>query len=287
MANLGRPTRGPRRPSPPMPGWCRKRDQAGAPGGPLLAGVPAAKRARAARPPEVEKELYDVQLELTLLDERCAEEQIKVQRRYDKERERHFAVRSARLRGKPAFWKAALCGHPASLVHPAEREALEHITDLQLQDNMDSSGSFAVKIDFAAGGPFRESSARKKVVFGEEMSVRVEAATLTAAGESGREVLGAVRGGASGSGAPAPSVLGWMTSETAGAVGLPSWSDGSTPSAPSAAQGAEDFGEVLRRDLWQDPLPYFLKYHREHSQASEAGDANPEPAAHSHGEQPP
>ncbi|CAK0795515.1 unnamed protein product [Prorocentrum cordatum] len=121
------------------------------------------------------------------------------------------------------------------------------------------------------------------------MSVRVEPAALTAASDGGREVLAAVRGGASGSGAPAASVLGWgsRTSETAGAVGLPSWSDGSTSSAPSAIAVAEDLGEVLRRDLWQDPLPYFLKYHMEHPRASEVGDAKPEPAAQSHDEQPP
>merc|ERR1712032_407103 len=56
-----------------------KRAACGETGSLVSVGPSASKRARA----KVEKELYDVQLELQLLDERCAKEQVELQRKYD------------------------------------------------------------------------------------------------------------------------------------------------------------------------------------------------------------
>merc|ERR1719188_1164195 len=121
-----------------MPTWCRKRaapgDPAGASGSAEVHSGSAVKRARCSGPPEVEQDLQNVQLELQLLDERCADEQIETQKRYDRLRRPHFARRGVLLKKLPGFWKAALCGHPSRLVHPAELEALEHITDLEVSE---------------------------------------------------------------------------------------------------------------------------------------------------------
>lgn len=193
------------------------------------------------------QELHDTQLELQLLDERCAEEQISIQQRYDQLRRPHFDARGTLLRRFPGFWKAALCGHPFGLVAPFEVEALEHVVELDLRENTDRRGSYELRVHLGENTLFRERSVVKKVTFHDTLTERVEAAALTAASAKGREILDKAAAASAGR-----SVLGWLTS-----------SKGTPPLPPTGgvAQVAPDFSEVLRRDLWQDPVPYFLAYH--------------------------
>lgn len=182
--------------------------------------------------------LLDAQLELQLLDERCAEEQISIQQRYDQLRRPHFDKRGKKVRSIPGFWKSALCGHPSRLVAPFESEALEHIIELDVRENVDRRGSYEVRVQFGKNVLFKERSAVKKVTFHDALTEQVEAATLTAASDRGLEILASARG-------VQRSVLGWLIS----------------PQSAGAAEVGHDFSEVLRRDLWQDPIPYFVAYH--------------------------
>lgn len=202
-----------------------------------------AKRARQADDAsgaERMQEVQDVQLELQLLDERCAEEQLGIQHRYDQLRRPHFDKRTALLRRVPRFWQAAFLGHPAHLVHPAEIDALAHLQDLDVRDNLDHNGSYEVSATFTENELFKERTVTKKVIFQEALAKAIHAGVLTAAGEKGRTVLEGVGGRA------ARSVLGWLTSREEACGG---------PGSPE-----EDLGEVLRRDLWQDPVPYYLAH---------------------------
>mmetsp|Transcript_92981 Transcript_92981/g.263140 ORF Transcript_92981/g.263140 Transcript_92981/m.263140 type:complete len:247 (-) Transcript_92981:114-854(-) len=202
-----------------------------------------AKRARKdgdASGAERMQEVHDVQLELQLLDERCAEEQLGIQHRYDQLRRPHFDKRAALLRRVPKFWQAAFLGHPGHLVHPAEIDALAHLQDLDVRDNLDHNGSYEVSATFAENEFFKERAVTKKVTFQDALAKAVHAGVLTAAGEKGRAVLEGVGGRA------ARSVLGWLTSREEAGGG---------PGSPE-----EDLGELLRRDLWQDPVPYYLAH---------------------------
>mmetsp|Transcript_58907 Transcript_58907/g.164573 ORF Transcript_58907/g.164573 Transcript_58907/m.164573 type:complete len:254 (+) Transcript_58907:71-832(+) len=243
--------------------WWRKRQAPEAPGadGPASApgggsrGEAAAKRARIGPSAEEEKELHDVQVELHLLEERCAEEQIALQLRYDRYRKPHFDTRGRLLRKIPGFWRAAFRGHPLGLTHDAELEALGHMQDLEVRDNLDRSGSFEVRATFGDNRFFEERVLVKRVSFQDVSSEAVEAATLTASGQDGRELIqrlriGAAAGGVSESSPPPRSVLGWFCSQQR--ISLD-----------------DDLGDVLRRDLWQDPIPYFM-VDRDATEAAEA-----------------
>eukprot|EP00931_Biecheleriopsis_adriatica_P049191 TRINITY_DN28449_c0_g1_i1.p1 TRINITY_DN28449_c0_g1~~TRINITY_DN28449_c0_g1_i1.p1 ORF type:complete len:277 (-),score=56.83 TRINITY_DN28449_c0_g1_i1:45-875(-) len=223
------------------------------------------------------RELQEVQLQLQYLDEQCAEEQIAIQRRFDKLRRPFFERRSKLLRQVPGFWQAALSGHPSGLVHPEEADALDQVTDLDVRENLDDSCSYEVRFLFghnakdnrsrsSALGPrlFQEKLAVKRVAFqdGQGDPATVQPARLTPAGERGAALLSAVaRGVPSSKGQgpaasssvspPSRSVLGWLLSKA----------------QPDA--GGDDLGDILRRDLWQDPLPYFLEgQHKVQARAS-------------------
>eukprot|EP00927_Polykrikos_kofoidii_P022571 TRINITY_DN21013_c0_g1_i1.p1 TRINITY_DN21013_c0_g1~~TRINITY_DN21013_c0_g1_i1.p1 ORF type:complete len:267 (-),score=47.88 TRINITY_DN21013_c0_g1_i1:24-824(-) len=210
-----------------------------------LPAASAAKRSRIGLTPAGEKEIHDVQLELQILEGKCAEEQISLQMRYDRLRKPFFERRGRLLRQVPGFWTAALSGHPLRLVHPAEVSALSHLQDLELNDNLDRNGSYEVIATFGKEAPFTERSIVKRITF-HETGETVEPATLTASEDGFAELLEKL--GVGREAAPPPpwpprSVLGWFL--------LPRRHHQETP---------DDFGDVLRRDLWQDPLPYYLAF---------------------------
>jgi len=228
-----------------MLGWCKRRMSNASEG--CASAVPVvadqdgsssssrAKRPRLARNATLEA-LHDVQMDLQLLDEQCADEQIRIQHRYDQTRRPHFVRRRKLINEISGFWKAALCGHAQQLVHPAETDALEFLKDIDLLDNLDDKGSFEVRASFIPNELFVESVLVKKVTFNESREEVIEAGKLSAKGAHGREVLAQV------SSAP-KSVLGWFLSSQA-----------------TRPHDYEDLGDVLRRDLWQDPVPYFMAH---------------------------
>lgn len=239
-----------------MRSWFRKRKEPGA-------DAPATEASESGRgDPEagfasIQKQLHDTQLELQLLEERCADEQITIQKKYDKLRHPHFERRDSLLRKVPGFWASALLGHPSGLVNPAEAEALDCISGIVVRDNLDLHGSFEVSFSFVENKFFKERSVLKRVTFREESGEAletVEAAALTAAGPLGAKVLEEVSG-------RGRSVLGWLLSSQ----------------HARAEFQQDDLGDILRRDLWQDPLPHYFAWTAKAAASSTATASNPKP----------
>jgi len=246
-----------------MLGWCKRRMSNDNEGCSLAVPVvadqgvsaaqPRAKRPRLARNAHLEA-LHDVQMELQLLDEQCAEEQIRIQHRYDQTRRPHFVRRRKLINEIRGFWKAALCSHTQQLVHPAETDALEYLKSIDLLDNLDDKGSFEVRASFIPNEIFVENVLVKKVTFNESCEEVIQAGKLSAKGAHGREVLAQIS-------SAQKSVLGWFLSSQA-----------------KKPHDYDDLGDVLRRDLWQDPVPYFMAHQITKKASLRAQASHPRPA---------
>merc|ERR1712054_678456 len=103
--------------------------------------------------------------------------------KYDGLRRPHFDKRCKMLQKINGFWKAAMCGHPNGLVHQAEVEALVHIQDLDLRENIDKNGSFEVRVTLSENSLFKERALVKKVTYADVQNVTITVTDLTAAGE--------------------------------------------------------------------------------------------------------
>lgn len=184
----------------------------------------------------VEGELQVVQFQLEVLDNQCAEEQIAIQQKWDLVRRSHFEKRSEIVQQVPGFWCAVFCGHPLlqfHLRHPLELKALDFLSGIDLQDIPGSDCSYQVCLSFCEKNMFEEKTATKKVISCQD-SVKVYPATLTPKDERGHEVLAEAT-------STTLSLLGWLLSSQAG-----------------HPDGSEDFGTLFRRELWQNPMPYYL-----------------------------
>jgi hypothetical protein len=170
-------------------------------------------------------ELERIQSVLLDLDKSCCEEQLVVQRKYDLQKNPHFETRRETIKSIPNFWATAIKNHPSCEgISGYELEILQSLEDITINDNLDSNGSYEIVFSFTSNSYFSESKISRKIIFGEQL-----------------DILRSPLNWAPGKKPPHSnkfSLFHWITNNTYG--------------------GVDDFGETLRRDLWQNPYPYFL-----------------------------
>eukprot|EP00375_Theileria_parva_P003920 XP_766606.1 hypothetical protein [Theileria parva strain Muguga] len=92
-------------------------------------------------------EFDEVQKKLLSLDEECANEQMNLQRKFDKKKQPFFDKRQEIIDKIPGFWCKALTHHPAlSYLTSADLPVLEHLKSIQLFDNLDNNGSYKLTL---------------------------------------------------------------------------------------------------------------------------------------------
>ena len=92
------------------------------------------------------EELEDIQRSLQDFDEECAKKQMLIQKEYDKNKKPLLEKRQTVLDKIPGFWAAAICNHHLlSFMSSADREVLNLLKSIQLEDNLDDAGSYRIK----------------------------------------------------------------------------------------------------------------------------------------------
>lgn len=181
----------------------------------------------------------EVQKKLLELDEECATKQIELQREYDKKKQPHFRKRQEVIDKIPGFWAKAITHHPAlSYLTTADMPILELLEKIELEDNLDNSGSYKITLTF--GEVAREYMEplvlTKHTVFSENKENVVECTKIEwKAGKSPIEVALKAR---TDDRCIDWSLFEWFTEDE--------WLN------------KPDFGEILRRELWHAPLAYYL-----------------------------
>ena len=155
------------------------------------------------------------------LDRHCAEEQVIIQKKYDKQKEPLIKARSAAIANIPGFWRTALINHPDVFISEQDLPILQYLDDIHLEDNQDDYGSHIITFRWIEGNPyFSEREIFKKVLISDSESI------------------------------------------TNSSI---SWAPGKAPKGDSffdfftvdvSAPG--DLADLLRRDLWINPYPYYL-----------------------------
>lgn len=171
-----------------------------------------------------------LQATLLALDKVCSKEQLELQRKFDAQKEPLLLQRREELKKIPLFWATALGNHPATNqeAFSKDREILQYLTSIELEDNLDDNGSYKLIFSFESSiNPFfPQTELVRSVTILEDQSDLVTWTPIT-------------------------------------------WAPGKRPKHPSSFFAwfsstinehpqSDDFGEVLRRDLWQNPYPYYL-----------------------------
>ncbi|KAK1443224.1 testis-specific y-encoded like protein [Babesia gibsoni] len=180
-----------------------------------------------------------VQKKLLEIDEECSNKQIELQREYDKKKQPHFRKRQEIIDKIPGFWAKAITHHPAlSYLTTADMPILELLRQIDLEDNLDNSGSYKVTLTFGdAAREYMDTLVLTKHMEFTDTKERVVECTKIhwKAGKSPVDVAVKAR---TDDRCIDWSLFEWFTEDE--------WVN------------RPDFGEILRRELWHAPLAYYL-----------------------------
>ncbi|OEH77520.1 aspartic acid-rich protein [Cyclospora cayetanensis] len=193
------------------------------------------------------EDLEEIQRALQDLDEQCARKQMEVQKEFDLSKKPILEKRQSVLDKIPGFWATAIRNHHMfALMSEADEPVLQHLKSIQLDDNLDDSGSYRIKFVFAEGAKehFSPLELVKEVRFGPPGPADEEVVEATEICWTDKEKN------------PVAVVL--AEREKGGEEDTASWSLFEWFTKDPWPESRPDVGEVIRREIWHSPVAFFL-----------------------------
>jgi hypothetical protein len=171
-----------------------------------------------------------LQARLLAIDKDCLREQLEVQRKHDNSKMPLLGQRKEEISKIPGFWLTAIGNHPfvSKEAWKHDKEILSYLDSVELDDNTDENGSYTLTFRFSDANPFFSNweLIRSVTILEDQSDIVTSTPVMWAPNRKPQPVH-------------PKSFFAWFSSNGGLAID-------------------EDFGEVLRRDLWQNPYPYYL-----------------------------
>jgi len=192
---------------------------------------------------ETQKALEEIdacQNEIDSLNEKASEEILKVEQKYNKLRKPHFEKRNELIKRIPNFWVTAFVNHPqiSAILDEEEEESLHYLTKVEVEEFDDIKSGYRIKFHFDENPFFSTLVLTKEFHLGTAEPVST---STPIAWKENMNLLDRENGEKGGRkrGHPAPrTFFSWFVDN----------SDAS----------ADDIAEVIKDDMWPNPLQYFL-----------------------------
>lgn len=203
---------------------------------------------------ETQKALEDIdacQNEIDALNEKASEEILQAEQKFNKLRKPHFEKRNKIIEGIPNFWVTAFVNHPqiSAILDEDEEECLQFMTRVDVEEFEDIKSGYKISFHFKENPYFSNTELSKEFHLGTsgedeiagdptskntDISWKEGKDLVAKANESQKASAGSKRQMA----ALSRTFFQWFT-------------DNTDPSA-------DDIAEVLKDDMWPNPLQYFL-----------------------------
>jgi len=191
------------------------------------------------------EEIDTCQNDIDALNEKASEEILKVEQKYNKLRKPYFGKRNEIISRIPKFWLTAFINHPqlSTIIEEDEEDALKHMNKLEVEEYEDIKSGFKIIFFFETNPYFENESLVKEYQLdskGDPTSLSSEIKWKEGFDLTAR----AAQRAAVAKGAARKRKLETRTFFT--------WyADNEDPSN-------DDVGEIIKDDLWPNPLQSFL-----------------------------
>jgi template-activating factor I len=193
--------------------------------------------------PETQKALEEIdacQNEIDALNEKASEEILRVEQKYNKLRRPFFDRRNELIRKIPNFWVTAFVNHPqiSAILDEEEEECLHYMTKLEVEEFEDIKSGYRIKFHFDENPYFENNVLEKEFHLGSSGDPDSKATDIK--WKQGSELAERIQAHAQGRNRKNSyqSFFTWF-SETSDAA-------------------SDDIAEVIKDDMWPNPLQYFL-----------------------------
>ncbi|TRY74267.1 hypothetical protein DNTS_008996, partial [Danionella cerebrum] len=192
---------------------------------------------------EAIEHIDEVQNEIDRLNEQASEEILKVEQKYNKLRQPFFQKRSELIAKIPNFWVTTFVNHPqvSALLGEEDEEALHYLTRVEVTEFEDIKSGY--RIDFSFGeNPYFENKALSKEFHlnesGDPSSKSTEIKWKAGKDLTKRSGQTQSKAGKKRQHEEPESFFTWFTD--------------------LSDAGADELGEVIKDDIWPNPLQYYL-----------------------------
>ncbi|XP_069785195.1 protein SET-like [Narcine bancroftii] len=205
-------------------------------------GAHASSAAAAAVAGETQRALEAVdacQRELEALNERASEEILRVERKYGELRRPHFERRNRLIEDIPGFWVTAFLNHPqlSALIDENDEEVFNYMMRLEVEEFEDIKSGFRIKFNFSENPYFENMLLIKEFHLGTGGKPVSQSTPIK--WKKGMDLTSLNRGlDGKGRKRAHRSFFAWFTEHR-------------NPTA-------DEIAEVLKDDMWPNPLQYFL-----------------------------
>jgi template-activating factor I len=210
-----------------------------------MTGEPAAKVAKPSVNNELEIEsekqaaierIDDTQSDIDSLNDKASEEILQVERKYNKLREPFYKKRAEDIATIEAFWVTAFINHPqiSALLNEKDEEALAYLSNMQVSENDDIKSGYKIVFEFKENPFFSNLVLEKELKLND--SGEPECSSTAINWKPGKSL---VENGAAAKKNPSlesDSFFQWFSDNN----------------------GQDELGEIIKDDLWPNPLQYYL-----------------------------
>ncbi|XP_028806421.1 NAP1-related protein 1 isoform X2 [Neltuma alba] len=189
------------------------------------------------------EKLQEVQDELEKVNEEASDKVLEVEQKYNEIRKPVYDRRNEIIKAIPDFWLTAFLSHPAlcDLLTEEDQKIFKYLDSLDVEDFKDVKLGYSITFNFKENPCFEDSRLTKAFTFFDDGTTKITGTTI-----KWKEGMGAANGvhqETKGSKRPlaCESFFSWF-SET---------------QQKDLAEFGDEVAEIIKEDLWPNPLKYF------------------------------
>jgi len=190
---------------------------------------------------EAIEQIDEVQNEIDRLNESASEEILRVEQKYNKLRQPYFQKRSELISKIPNFWVTAFVNHPqvSALLNEEDEEALQSLTKVEVQEFDDIKSGYKINFHFEDNPYFDNKCISKEFHLNDTGEPSSKSTTIEwKAGKDLTKKSSQSKAGKKRGHEEQDSFFGWFLDH--------------------GDAGADELGEVIKDDIWPNPLQYYL-----------------------------
>lgn len=188
------------------------------------------------------EKLQEIQDELEKINEKASDEVLEVEKKYNEVRKPVYDKRNEIIKAIPDFWLTAFLSHPAlcDLVTEDDHKIFKHLTSIEVEDSKDVKSGYSITFNFSPNSYFEDTKLTKTFTFLDEGTTKVTATSIK--WKEGNGVPNGVDNDKKGNkrALTEESFFSWF-SET----------------QQSDEDIHDEVAEIIKEDLWPNPLTYF------------------------------
>ncbi|CDP12325.1 unnamed protein product [Coffea canephora] len=191
------------------------------------------------------EKLQEIQDDLEKINEEASDKVLEIEQEFNEKRKPIYDKRTEIVKSIPDFWLTAFMSHPAlgELLTEEDQKIFKHLSSIEVEDSKDVKSGYSITFNFSPNPYFEDKKLTKTFTFLDEGTTKVTATSI-----KWKEGMGLPNG---------------VANEKKGNKRVHadesffSWFSGNEQKDDELDDIHDEIAEIIKDDLWPNPLTYF------------------------------